>query len=136
MARPHDFVTGRGPLTAAQLEQHLPPILARDTLLVTDANQAYQAFAAQTGYSHADVKVSVKTSAGARTREAIHVQNVHSYHGRFHSWLKVFNGVATRYLTNYLGWHWAIDQERICSPEILLKAAVGVFHTSQVQRRL
>ena len=129
----HDFVTGRGPVTAAQLRQHLPPILARDTLLVTDANRAYQAFARQTGYSHADVNANVSAnpnvSVSARTRNAIHLHNVNSYHSRFHTWLKVFNGVATRYLTNYLGWRWAIDQERICSPEILLKAAIGVFNT-------
>jgi hypothetical protein len=37
--------------------------------------------------------------------------------------------VATRYLQNYLGWQWAIDQERICAPETLLRAAIGVFNT-------
>jgi hypothetical protein len=40
-----------------------------------------------------------------------------------------FHGLATRYLPNYLGWRWAIDQERIRSPETLLKAAIGVFHS-------
>ena len=60
---------------------------------------------------------------------AIHVQNVNGYHSRFHTWLSKFNGVATRYLPNYLGWRWAIDQERIRSPETLLKAAIGVFNT-------
>jgi hypothetical protein len=37
--------------------------------------------------------------------------------------------VATRYLPNYLGWLWAIDQERIRAPETLLRAAIGVFNT-------
>lgn len=121
----HDFVTGRGPVTVAQLAAHLPPILADDTLLVTDGNQAYRRFAKQTGYSHAFVNLS----SGERVRDAMHVQNVNSYHSRFHTWLRVFNGVATRYLSNYLGWRWAIDQERIRTPETLLKAAIGVFNT-------
>jgi hypothetical protein len=43
--------------------------------------------------------------------------------------LRRFHGVATRYLPNYLGWRWAIDQQRICSSEILLRAAIGVFHS-------
>ena len=120
-----DFVTGRGPVTATQLKTHLAPILADDALLVTDANKAYQAFADQTGISHDYVNLS----AGERVRGAIHVQNVNGYHSRFHGWLRGFRGVATRYLPNYLGWRWAIDQARINSPEILLRAAIGVFNT-------
>jgi hypothetical protein len=51
-----DFVTGRGQVMAAQLEQYLRAVLASDTLLVTDVNNAYQAFARQTGISHASVR--------------------------------------------------------------------------------
>jgi transposase-like protein len=120
-----DFVTGRGPVTVAQLKEHLRPVLAPDTLLVTDANTAYRTFARQHGISHQYVNLS----AGERMRGAVHVQNVNGYHSRFHTWLRRFNGVATRYLQNYLGWQWAIDQERICAPETLLRAAIGVFNT-------
>ena len=121
----HDFVTGRGPLTARQLARHLPPVLATDTLLVTDGNHAYRTFARQAGISHDYVNLR----AGERVRGAIHVQNVNAYHSRFHTWLKIFNGVATRYLPNYLGWRWAIDQGRVQSPQTLLRAAIGVFNT-------
>jgi transposase-like protein len=120
-----DFVTGRGPVTVVQLTEHLRPVLAPDTLLVTDANKAYHAFARQQGISHQYVYVS----AGEHVRGAVHVQNVNGYHSRFHKWLRRFNGVATRYLPNYLGWLWAIDRERIRSPETLLRAAIGVFNT-------
>jgi transposase-like protein len=120
-----DFVTGRGPVTVAQLKTHLTPVLAPDTLLVTDGNKAYQTFAIQQGISHQYVNVS----AGERVRGAVHVQNVNGYHSRFHTWLRRFNGVATRYLSNYLGWRWSIDQERIRSPETLLRASIGVFNT-------
>jgi len=120
-----DFVTGCGPVTKAQLLQHLPPKLASDTLLVTDANGAYRAFSKACGITHACVNLR----AGVRVAGAIHVQNVNGYHSRFHTWLRPFNGVATRYLPNYLGWRWAIDQERIRSPETFLRAAVGVFHS-------
>jgi transposase-like protein len=120
-----DFVTGRGPVTVIQLTEYLRPVLAPDTLLVTDANKAYQAFARQQGISHQYVNVS----AGEHVRGAVHVQNVNGYHSRFHKWLRSFNGVATRYLPNYLGWLWAIDRERIRSPETLLRAAIGVFNT-------
>ena len=122
-----DFVTGTGPVTKAQLHQHLPAILAPDTLLVTDANQAYRAFAKEAGVAHDFVNVSTGQRVVRQASGALHVQNVNAYHSRFHGWLRGFNGVATRYLSNYLGWRWAIDQERIHSPETLLKAAIGVF---------
>jgi transposase-like protein len=120
-----DFVTGRGPVTVVQLTEHLRPVLAPDTLLVTDANKAYQAFARQEGISHEYVNLS----AGERVRGAVHVQNVNGYHSRFHKWLRRFNGVATHYLRNYLGWCWAIDLERIRTPQTLLRATIGVFNT-------
>ena len=120
-----DFVTGRGPVTVVQLKTHLAPVLALDTLLVTDGNKAYQTFSSQQGISHQYVNVS----GGERVRGAIHVQNVNGYHSRFHTWLRMFNGVATRYLANYLGWRWSIDQERIRAPETFLRASIGVFNT-------
>jgi len=123
-----DFVTGNGPVTTAQLLKHLPPILASDSLLVTDANAAYRAFAKKTGISHAFVHLRAGIRVPEHARGAIHVQNVNAYHSRFHDWLRQFRGVATRYLPNYLGWRWAIDQQRIHSSETLLRAAVGVFH--------
>jgi transposase-like protein len=120
-----DFVTGKGPVTKRQLHQCLPPILAEDVLLVTDSNAAYRYFAAEAGVSHE----SVNLRAGVRVKGAIHVQNVNAYHSRFREWLSRFHGVATHYLPNYLGWRWALDAHRINSPETLLKAAIGVFHT-------
>jgi len=81
----------------------------------------------------ARLRRSARLRAGIRVvehaRGAIHVQNVNGYHSRFHVWLRHFRGVATRYLPNYLGWRWAIDQQRIHSSETLLKAAIGVFHS-------
>ena len=124
-----DFVTGNGPVTTTQLIKHLRPILASDTLLVTDANAAYRAFAKKTRISHAFVNPRAGIRVAHDARGAIHVQNVNAYHSRFHDWLRHFRGVATRYLPNYLAWRWAIDQQRIHSPETLLEAAIGVFHT-------
>lgn len=120
-----DFVTGKGPVTKAQLLHHLLPVLDHDVLLVTDANAAYRYFARDSGISHQFVNLS----AGERVRGAIHIQNVNAYHSRFRLWLDRFHGVATHYLSNYLGWRWALDGQRINSPDALLKTAMGAFHT-------
>jgi transposase-like protein len=122
-----DCVTGRGPVTKAQLRRFLPSALDRDVLLVSDANAAYRHFARDEGITHQ----AVNLRAGVRVNGAIHVQNVNAYHSRLRGWLRHFNGVASRYLPNYLGWRWAIDSQRIDSPDTLLRAAVGVFHDSR-----
>ena len=118
-----DFVTGRGALTKAQLHRCLLPVIDQDILLVSDGHAAYRAFAREAGITHQ----AVNLRAGIRVRGAAHVQNVNSYHSRLREWLRLFHGVATRYLPNYLGWRWILDARRIRSPETLLKATLGAF---------
>ncbi|MFZ4876410.1 IS1595 family transposase [Janthinobacterium sp. Mn2066] len=118
-----DFVTGKGPITKQQLLTCLPPVIDRDILLVTDGHAAYAAFAREKGISHQ----AVNLRAGIRVRGAVHVQNVNAYHSRLRGWLSMFHGVATRYLSNYLGWRWILDARRILSAETLLKATLGEF---------
>ncbi len=120
-----DFIAGRGALKASALHASLLPKLQLDVLLVSDANAAYRRFAREAGIAHQ----SVNLRQGVRTRGAIHVQHVNSYHGRFKNWLRHFNGVATSYLENYLGWRWAIDEERIGNAERFLRAALGNFNS-------
>lgn len=118
-----NFLTGRGPVSKAQLHQCLRPVLDSDILLVSDSNAVYRYFAREADISYESINLRAKR----RVRGAIHVQNVNAYHSRFRLWLHRFHGVATRYLPNYLGWRWALDAHRISSPLDLLKASVGVF---------
>jgi hypothetical protein len=118
-----NFVPGKGPVTADQLHVCLLPVIDRDVLLVTDDHAAYRAFARTAGISHETVDLR----AGVRVKGAVHVQNVNAYHARLRQWLAPFHGVASRYLSNYLGWRWVLDTRRIVSAEAMLNAAVGVF---------
>ena len=79
----------------------LGPVIASDAVLCSDGAKAYAVFAARHGLRHEPVNLA----AGIRVRDgAFHVQNVNAYHGRLKGWMGRFNGVATRYLPNYLGW--------------------------------
>lgn len=118
-----NFVTGRGPVSKAQLHQCLRPVLDDDVLLVTDSNAVYRYFAREADISYESINLRAKQ----RVRGAIHIQNVNAYHSRCRHWLQRFHGVATHYLPNYLGWRWALDAHRIDKPIDLLKAAAGVF---------
>jgi len=124
-----DAVTGRGALKAAQLTKYLLPKLDPQALLVTDANTAYPAFAKAHGIAHQAVNLSAGERVRTGVEGAIHVQNVNAYHRRFKEWLARFHGVASRRLPNYLGWHWALDGNRVSSVEQLLRSAFGVINS-------
>ena len=122
-------VTGRGPLTAPQVQQHLLAVLDPQALLVTDSQPAYRAFARRHGIAHQAVNLRQGVRVRSGVAGAIHVQNVNSYHRRFREWIARFHGVASRYLPNYLGWHRALDGGRIASADQLLRKVFGPINS-------
>ena len=115
-----DFHTGRGPVSATSLDACLRPVLAPDVLLISDSAKAYQVFAAEAGISHETVNLR----AGIRVRGAIHLNNVNGWHSRYKTWLRRFNGIASRYLLHYSGWQRVIDDGRLRTPAQVLVTIV------------
>lgn len=105
-------------LTAPTIRAGLMPMLASDALLCTDASRAYGAIAREAGIHHEALNVA----AGERVRDGVfHIQNVNAYDGRLKQWLRRFNGVATRYLDSYLGWHRMIERlDATINPQAIL----------------
>ncbi|GGX82283.1 IS1595 family transposase [Pseudoduganella dura] len=101
----HEFVTGRGPVSAWQLAPHLLPVLSRDVLLISDGAKAYGTFARGGLVTHE----AINGRGGIHVRGAIHLNNVNGWHSRFNTWLRRFHGVASRYLANYTGWQRVLD---------------------------
>lgn len=63
-----------------------------------------------------------------------HIQNVNAYHQRFKSWLARFHGVATKYLSSYLGWRRAYEKpQAILTPTAWIQAAIGSPHQHLMQ---
>ena len=109
-------------LSAETIGAHLRPVVARDAVLVTDGNKAYEAFAAVTDIT----QIALVASAGERTIGCYHTQNVSAYQSRFKLWMVRFNGVASKYLPSYLGWRRMIerDGDRL-TPRHCLSGAMG-----------
>ena len=100
----------------------LGPVVAKTAVLVSDGAQAYRAFANQAGIAH----VGLNLSAGERTCGIYHIQNVNNYDSRLKTWMRRFNGVATKYLDSYLGWQRTNDREgNTLSASTMLAAAWG-----------
>lgn len=116
-------------LSAATIGAHLSPVVARDAVLVTDGNKAYEAFAAATGIT----QMALVAAHGERVIGCYHIQNVNGYVSRFDLWRARFKGVASKYLPSYLGWRRMIERDgdrltpRHCLAEALARPS-GAQH--------
>lgn len=100
----------------------LEPVVAKSAILVSDGAKAYRAFANRAGIVHVELNIS----AGQRRWGIYHVQNVNNYASRLKGWMRRFNGVATKYLDSYLGWHRMKDRDGdTLSAKYILAAACG-----------
>jgi transposase-like protein len=102
-----DFVLKR--FTLKNVEQHLLPLLSHDIVLCTDGHLTFEAFTNKHKLKHQ----VLNASAGERVKaSAFHIQSVNNYHQRLKGWIQRFHGVATKYLSHYLGWFRWFDQHR------------------------
>jgi transposase-like protein len=106
--------------SAASVTSVLGPVVAKSAVLVSDGASAYRIFAGHAGIPH----VALNLSAGEHAWGIYHIQNVNNYCSRLKSWMRRFNGVATKYLDSYLGWHRADDREgnKQCARRMLAAA--------------
>lgn len=108
--------------SAASIAAVLEPVVQKTAVLVSDGAQAYRAFANDANILH----VSLNLSAGERKWGVYHIQNVNSYCSRLKTWMRRFNGVATKYLDTYLGWHRLADRTGdTLSASLIVTAARG-----------
>lgn len=108
---------------ADALNKVLKPLLVNDTLLCTDGFRVYQSFTNKAHIPHQPLVASL----GIRVIDKVfHIQNVNAFDSRLKAWMKKFNGVATRYLPNYLGWFRIIDGlKKQINPENIVLSAIG-----------
>ena len=100
---------------AAETAEALQPVVAKDSILVTDAARCFPPHAA------------LYRSAGQRVRATCHIQTVGNRKGRFKAFLSGFRGVATKYLGNYLLWFQLARLGETASPLSCLGAAINAL---------
>ncbi|MHC1711959.1 MAG: IS1595 family transposase [Solidesulfovibrio sp.] len=107
----------------ASIGRILPKLLTRESVLCTDGANVYKAVAKARGIAHEPLN---HRHGGRIKQRVFHIQNVNAYDSRLKRWMSRFNGVATKYLPNYLGWHRMIEQSReALTPPKLLQRALG-----------
>lgn len=116
MDRNGDIVSqnaGQGRITAVEIDAVLGTQLAPGSLLCTDSAKNYVAFAKMKGLQHEVINIP----KGMYVRKGIyHIQHVNAYHKRLKKWMERFQGVATKYLDNYLFWFRFLERYKDLAP--------------------
>jgi len=94
---------GNGGIKKASIYRALGSLIRKQrvnkAIFVTDANNSFLQFARDKRMIHQIVPSTAKSFKNA---QGFHLQSVNAIHSRLKRWLNKFNGVATKYIQNYL----------------------------------
>lgn len=95
-------VAGRSRVSAEKIDKAIGKWLSDNTIaFCSDAHGSYRKFANDRGLKHQ----VINASKGQHVKDEIyHIQHVNNIHSRVKNWIFKFNGVASKYLQNYMNW--------------------------------
>ena len=93
--------TGR--MTSDELKKLYNNRIGEASILCTDSHKSYMQFAEDMELEHKRIK------RGKHKEDIYHIQHINSLHSNLKRWMNRFNGVATKYLGNYMKWFKWID---------------------------
>jgi transposase-like protein len=97
---------GTGRVKAEEIEAAIGKYIDPNSLLCTDTATNYKKFAKMKKLQHEAINERQKQ----RVKKGIyHIQHVNNFHNRLKKWMIRFQGVATKYLDNYLYWFRWLD---------------------------
>ena len=86
-------------------------------------SQRLQDLCTRVGVAHRALNVQQGTWV---IEDVFHIQNVNAYDSRLNTWMRRFNGVASKCLDHYLGWRRLLERYRkTISPALCLNEAAG-----------
>ncbi|MGD7008482.1 IS1595 family transposase [Metabacillus sp. 84] len=98
---------GTGRVKAEEIDAVIGSYIDPSSLLCTDTATNYKKFAQIKALKHEPINLSKE---GYVKKGIYHLQNVNNYHKRLKGWMDRFQGVATKYLDNYLYWFSFLQQ--------------------------
>lgn len=123
-----DFtVATRGRISKKDLDKVLHGKVDKVEVLCSDSHRSYGAFAKSNTITHK----KFNASKGQRSVDKVyHVQNVNNMDMRLRKFMESFNGVATKYLQNYLNWFLVLEKIKNSTSKIATVAAIAFASNS------
>lgn len=119
-----DFkVASRGRISKKDIASVLEGKLEKAEVLCSDSHRSYTAFAKSVKTEHK----KFNASKGQRAVNKIyHVQNVNNMDMRLRKFMDSFNGVASKYLQNYLNWFLVLEKIKESTQRTAMTAAIAL----------
>lgn len=90
-----------GRIKKTDIQNAIGKHINQQTILCTDSHVSYKGFAIDNQLKHVKLRSDLKQFV----KGDYHIQHVNSIHSRLKKWIEAkFQGVATKYLQNYLNW--------------------------------
>jgi transposase-like protein len=120
----------KGRMKHTDLERVFSGRIEDEAILCTDSHKSYIKFAQNLGIELQQIK------RGKHKEGIYHIQHINAFHSKLKKWMDRFNGVATKYLANYMYWFkWLqifnTEKDTIKSKNLLVQS-----HTSHIDTKL
>jgi transposase-like protein len=120
----------KGRMKHTDLERLFRDRIDDEAILCTDSHKSYIKFAQNLGIELQQIK------RGKHKEGIYHIQHINAFHSKLKKWMDRFNGVATKYLANYMYWFkWLeifnTEKDTIKSKNLLVQS-----HTSHIDTKL
>lgn len=111
----------KGRMTHTDLERLFKGRIEEKSTLCTDSHKSYIKFVQNLGIELQQVK------RGKHKEGIYHIQHINAYHSKLKKWMDRFNGVATKYLANYMYWfkwlqYFNTEKDVIKSKDLLIQS--------------
>ena len=88
----------KGRMTYKELENLYKGHIGENSILCTDSHKSYIRFATDFNLDHKRIKT------GKHKEDIYHIQHINNLHSNLKRWMRRFNGVASKYISNYMHW--------------------------------
>jgi hypothetical protein len=88
----------KGRMTHKELGKLYNGRIGENSILCTDSHKSYMQFAIDMNLDHKKIK------RGKHKGGLYHIQHINALHSNLKKWMGRFNGVATKYISNYMYW--------------------------------
>jgi len=88
----------KGRMTSNDLKKLYDGRIGKSYILCTDSHKSYNKFARDLSLDHKRIP------SGKHKEGVYHIQHINSIHSKLKRWMRVFNGVSTKYLSSYMCW--------------------------------
>ena len=125
----------KGRMTHKELERLYKGHIGEGSILCTDSHKSYIKFATDFDLEHKRIKT------GKHKEGIYHIQHINALHSNLKKWMGRFNGVSSKYISNYMQWFkwlrvFETDRDSIKTKNFIVQSNVTYAYTKVKDFRL